>query len=136
MKTLILILLLSQTIQTTFAKQKPEIEDDWICKHIVTEQKGSAIYSCGVATVLGKNPAHAEYEAQNNAKWSFITVCDSSENCKRHKIDMEAKRSECIPKKSADGNIYAYTCYRLLVFRILQEKMNYNQELMYEIAAN
>lgn len=105
-----------------FASNAQASGDDWICKHIASEKRGNSIAVCGVSKAPDeqKGMENAMYGAQNE----FNQICSMSSDCNHHKMDVEAKRSECeaIPEvKDAfmpGTNYYKFTCYRLVIFTI------------------
>jgi hypothetical protein len=94
--------------------------DDWLCKDASSIRRGDSIYACGIAK--GNLEDDAKQAAFSDAKKEFENICSISDDCKGHKVSVEAKRTECedIPQMEdafmPGQNYYRFKCYRLVVF--------------------
>lgn len=87
--------------------------DQWLCKEESSQIRGSTIAACGVGSGITEDEARSL--AFNAAKQEFKRVCDLSEHCHYHKIDVEPKRTTC---ESFNNET---KCYRLVLFTISQD---------------
>lgn len=84
------------------------IADEWLCRTQSSQQQGSSIYACGIATAPTEDQAREK--ALSAAKREFTAICDLSETCRDHVANVSPQRTECFPEK---GQI---KCYRGVIF--------------------
>lgn len=87
--------------------------DQWFCTESASKIQHSSVFTCGVGE--GKNETEARRSSFDDAENEFKHVCDPSDNCKDHNVNVIPQRMSCI---KLDGG---YKCYRMVVYEILPE---------------
>jgi len=88
--------------------------DQWLCTEAASQRYGNVISSCGIG--VGNDENSARLAAFDNAKIEFQRICENSDDCRDHQINIEPKRTACQDK---GGH---YKCYRMVEFSIKDEK--------------
>ena len=83
--------------------------NSWLCTEEASQRRGNSIYSCGIGEA--GDEAEARLRALDSAKTEFSRLCEASDDCRGHKIDVEPGRTTC---ESGER----YKCYRLVIFKI------------------
>lgn len=86
-------------------------KEDWLCVQESSQVQNGEVFACGVGE--GKDENAARSSAFENARAEFLRVCNSSDDCKGHKVSVEPKRTTC-ERNSKES----YKCYRMVVFAI------------------
>ena len=90
---------------------------NWICTEASSLRNQNIILSCGIG--IGLTEADARQQAFERAHQEFQQICDSSDDCRDHQVNVAPKRTTC----EAIGNENkAYKCYRALEFHIAGER--------------
>lgn len=89
--------------------------DDWFCKTQHAKKEGNIYWVCGTGMGLQFSPETGRFSAFSDAQRNFEALCNSSNDCKGHKININPKRTECVP----DPNSYIETCYQMVEVTVL-----------------
>lgn len=93
-----------------FLNASSVLADNWLCTEEGSLKQGSSILACGTGT--GLTEEYAREQSLITAKNEFEQICNSSADCKNHKVVMDPKRMTC------SQVLNQYKCYRLIVYTI------------------
>lgn len=82
----------------------------WFCSEESSEKNGNVINACGVG--VGSDENEARTQAFENAKLEYKQLCEGSDDCRYHFVNIKPKRTEC--SSTSQG----FKCYRMLAFEI------------------
>lgn len=86
---------------------------DWFCTQVASQRSGNVVSACGIG--IGYTEADARHSALQAAKREFETICNQSNDCNKHKVNLIPKRNAC--QKLNNGR---FKCYRDIEYTILR----------------
>jgi hypothetical protein len=84
--------------------------DNWLCTSQASERRAGSVLACGIGR--SGDEARARSMAFDNAKREFAKICNLSNDCRNHKINVVPNRTECQPSNTG------IVCHRLISFEI------------------
>jgi hypothetical protein len=83
---------------------------NWFCSEESSDKIGNVINACGVAEASTESKARSD--AFESASQEYKHLCEASDDCRYHFVNVKPKRTSC--EKTASG----FKCYRMLAYEI------------------